>query len=184
MLRRLEQRGALRLNAPVARGRVSRDRERTRMLDELGVVPGVADCQPEGPLTVRPITPEERDGFRLHLQRFHYLGFERSVGESIGYAALMGDELVALLDWGSAVPRCAARDRFIGWDRATRDAKLPLLVANRRFLVLPWVRLKCLASRVLAANLRRLNRDWQAVYAHPVLLAETFVDTTRQRAFS
>jgi hypothetical protein len=179
MLRRLEERGALRLAPPVSRGRVSRSRERTRLLDELGVIPGVAECQPEGPLIVRPITREERDGFRLHLQRFHYLGFERSVGESMGYAALMGDELVALLDWGSAVPRCGARDRFIGWARATRDAQLPLLVANRRFLVLPWVRLKCLASRVLAANLRRLNRDWQAVYAHPVFLAETFVDSTR-----
>jgi hypothetical protein len=181
MLRRLEQRGVLRLSPPTQRRRVSATRERVRILDELGVVPGDVSCQPEGPLTVRPITREERDGFRLHLQRFHYLGFERSVGESMGYAALMGDELVALLDWGSAVPRCASRDRFIGWSRSTRDAQLLLLVANRRFLVLPWVRIKCLASRVLAANLRRLNRDWQAVYGHPVLLAETFVDTTRYR---
>jgi hypothetical protein len=151
------------------------------MLDELGVVPGMEECQPEGPLTVRPITLDERDGFRLHLQRYHYLGFQRSVGESMGYAALVGDELVAVLDWGSAVPRCAARDCFIGWDRATRDAQLPLVVANRRFLVLPWVRQKNLASQVLAANLRRLGRDWQAAYAHPVLLAETFVDKRRHR---
>jgi hypothetical protein len=181
MLRHLEQRGVLRLPPPTQRRRVSPERERVRILDELGVVGGDVNCQPEGPLTVRPITREERDGFRLHLQRFHYLGFERSVGESMGYAALMGDELVALLDWGSAVPRCASRDCFIGWDRASRDAQLPLLVANRRFLVLPWVRLKCLASQVLAANLRRLNRDWQAVYGHSVLLAETFVDTSRHR---
>lgn len=181
MLRRLEQRGVLRLAPPTQRRSLSPGRERVRILDELGVVAGDVSCPPQGPLTVRPIIPEERDGFRMHLQRFHYLGFERSVGESMGYAALVGDELVALLDWGAAVPRCAARDGFIGWNRATRDAQLPLLVANRRFLVLPWIHIKCLASQVLAANLRRLDRDWQALYGHPVLLAETFVDTTRHR---
>lgn len=184
MLRRLEQRGLLRLASPARRrpgGQRHEENERLRMLDELGVIPGMADCQPEGPLTVRPIALEERDGFRLHLQRYHYLGFTRSVGESMSYAALVGDELVALLDWGSAVPRCAARDRFIGWNRTTRDSQLPLVVANRRFLILPWVRIKCLASQVLGANVRRLADDWQAAYSHPVLLGETFVDTTRFR---
>jgi predicted transposase YbfD/YdcC len=38
-----------------------------------------------------------------------------------------------------------------------------------------------LASRVLGANLRRLSRDWEAVYGHHVVLAETFVDTSRFR---
>jgi hypothetical protein len=34
---------------------------------------------------------------------------------------------------------------------------------------------------VLGANLRRLARDWQHAYAHPVLLAETFIDPARFR---
>jgi hypothetical protein len=82
---------------------------------------GMVECQPEGALTVRPIAAAERDGFRLHLRRFHYLGFERSVGESLGYAAFIGEELVALLDWGAAVLHCDPRDRHIGWDRAARE---------------------------------------------------------------
>jgi hypothetical protein len=182
MLRKLEARGLLRL--PEARqrrpgGGHHEDAERLRLLDALGVVPGMVECQPEGPFTLRPIAPEERDGFRLHLQKYHYLGFKRSVGESMGYAAFVGQELVALLDWGAAVLRCLPRDEHVGWDDAARERNLPLVVGNRRFLVLPWIRIQHLASRILGANLRRLSSDWQAAYGHPVLLAETFVDLSR-----
>ena len=182
MLRKLEARGLLQL--PEARqrrpgGGRHAATERHRLLDALGVVPGMVECQPEGPFTLRPIAPEERDGFRLHLQRYHYLGFKRSVGESMGYAAFVGQELVALLDWGAAVLRCLPRDEYVGWDDRVRERNLPLVVGNRRFLVLPWIRIPHLASRILGANLRRLSRDWQAAYGHPVLLAETFVDLSR-----
>ena len=182
MLRRLEQRGLLRLPGVRQRrpgGGRHEDAERLRLLDTLGPVPGMIECQPSGPFTLRPIAPEERDGFRLHLQRYHYLGFKRSVGESMGYAAFVGQELVALLDWGAAVLRCLPRDEFIGWGAATHERNLPLVVGNRRFLVLPWIRIPHLASRILGANLRRLSSDWQAAYGHPVLLAETFVDLSR-----
>jgi hypothetical protein len=141
----------------------------------------MVECQPSGPLCVRPIEPEERDGFWLHMDRYHYLGFTKPVGESICYAALLGNELVALLVWGAAVLHNGPRDLHIGWDSATKTRRLPWVVNNRRFLVLPWIRQPHLASRILGANLRRLSRDWQATYGHPALLAETFVDTARFR---
>jgi Druantia protein DruA len=179
MFRRLEERGLLKLPKAPRRPPGS-DREhadRQALLEALGPVPGMVECQPEGPVTVRPIAPEERDGFRLHLRRFHYLGFERSVGESLGYAGFVGDELVALLDWGAAALHCEPRDRYIGWGRVARERNLEKVVGNRRFLVLPWVRRYCLASQVLGANVRRLADDWQTRYGHRVLLAETFIDT-------
>lgn len=184
MLRHLERRGLLRLPAPAQPrpgGARSSKTERLRLLDGLGTIPGMVECQPEGPLTVRPIAPEERDGFRLHLQRYHYLGFQRSVGESMGYAALLGEELVALLDWGAAVLHCGPRDQHIGWKRTAREHNIGWVLDNRRFLILPWIRIPHLASRILGANLRRLNRDWKTAYGHSVLLAETFVDTGRFR---
>ncbi len=184
-LRRIEKAGFLRLARPPPSERVKGprqvDADHAEFLRALGTVPGMVECQPEGPLTVRPIAAEERAGFRLHLQRYHYLGFERSVGESLGYAALVGAELVALLDWGAAVLHNGPRDRWLGWDAATRARNLPRVANNRRFLILPWIRQPHLASRVLGANLRRLSRDWEAAYGHPVLLAETFVDQSRFR---
>jgi len=53
------------------------------------------------------------------------------------------------------------------------------VVNNQRFLILPWVRIKNLASKVLSLNLKRLSRDYQAIYGHPVVLAETFIDPRR-----
>jgi len=184
MLRRLEERGLLRIHKPPRRisGAACHEHtDRRAFLEALGTVPGMVECQPSGPLTVRPIAPEERDGFRLHLQRYHYLGFERSVGESMGYAALVGNELVALLDWGAAVLHCRPRDSYIGWSRSARERNLGLVVDNRRFLILPWIRVPHLASRILGINLRRLSRDWETTYGHPALLAETFVDVARFR---
>ncbi len=38
-----------------------------------------------------------------------------------------------------------------------------------------------LASRLLALNLKRLSGDWELYHGHPLLLAETFVDSARFR---
>ena len=115
------------------------------------------------------------------MERFHYLGDAALVGESLRYVAELDGELVALLSWGAASLRIRPRDRYLGWNEATRKANLDLVVNNSRFLILPWGRRPHLASRVLAANLRRLSRDWEQVYGHRVVLAETFVDTSRFR---
>jgi hypothetical protein len=132
-------------------------------------------------LVVRPVLAGERRAWREHMARYHYLSFGRLVGESIRYVAVLGGQVVALLAWAGAALKCGARDRFIGWDEATKAAKLGLVVNNVRFLVLPWVQQKNLASCILAANLRRLSSDWQEAYGHPVYLAETFVDARRFR---
>jgi hypothetical protein len=72
--------------------------------------------------------------------------------------------------------RLAPRDRWIGWDESQRRAGLSRLVANSRFLLLPQVQVKHLASHVLGTSLRRLPADWQSRYGVQLLLAETFVD--------
>jgi len=132
-------------------------------------------------LVVRPIRADEVLGWRAHMERFHYLGDVALVGESLRYVAYLDGGLVALLSWGAASLRNGPRDRYVGWDDATKEAKLGLVVNNTRFLVLPWARRPHLASRVLGANLRRLSRDWEEVYGHRVVLAESFVDTSRFR---
>jgi hypothetical protein len=132
-------------------------------------------------LCVRPISADERLGWRAHMERYHYLGDAAVVGESLRYVALLDGQLVALLAWGSASLHNGPRDRYLGWDAAAKSSNLHRVVNNVRFLILPWIRQRHLASRVLGANLRRLSRDWQASYGHPVVLAETFVDCSRFR---
>jgi hypothetical protein len=86
---------------------------------------------------------------------------------------------VALLGWCSAAFKSSHRDKWIGWSKAQQLRRLRYIANNSRFLILPGIRIKNLASRTLALNLRRLSSDWIAAYDHPILLAETFIDHTR-----
>jgi hypothetical protein len=132
-------------------------------------------------LCVRPLAAEERLGWRLYMERYHYLGWRPIVGEHLLYVATLGGEMVALLGWASAAFRAPLREAYIGWDETTKRQRLHFVANNIRFLIPPWVRVRHLASKVLAMNLRRLSTDWQQVWNHPLYLAETFVDTTRYR---
>lgn len=130
-------------------------------------------------LVVRPITLEERRRWQQGMAQFHYLGFENTVGEAVRYVATIGSQWVALLAWAAAALKSRHRDAWIGWNQALKWRRLHLLANNVRFLILPGVQMKNLASKVLALNLRRLSEDWQKRYGHPILLAETFIDASR-----
>lgn len=186
LLLRLEERGLVSLPSAKAPPK-KRDRKWLAHLPlppDLIALTGLELRDPEadlGQLCVRPIADEERLGWRVYMERFHYLGDRPIVGEHLLYAALMGSELVALLGWASAALRAPLREMYVGWDEATKRRRLHLVANNIRFLVLPWIRVRHLASKILAMNLRRLSADWQKVWKHPVYLAETFVDTGRFR---
>jgi hypothetical protein len=134
-----------------------------------------------GTLVVRPIARAERPLWKACLAHYHYLGYAPGAGEQLGYLAAVEGQLVGCLAWGAAAYRNGPRDTYLGWDLVTKRARLHLVAQNTRFLLLPWVRVPHLASKVLAANCRRLRADWQARYGHDLLLAETFVDPARFR---
>lgn len=188
LLVRLERMGIIDLPAARrAQGRPRREAIETAALDlnceNVGGEPKPAvQNDASMVLVVRPIRAEERLVWRAHMERFHYLGDADLVGESLRYVALVDGELAGLLSWAAAALCNAARDHSVGWDPQSRRANLHLVVNNSRFLLLPWTRrLRHLASRVLAANLRRLSRDWEQAYGHRVVLAESFVDRSRFR---
>ncbi|NOR22850.1 MAG: DUF4338 domain-containing protein, partial [Desulforhopalus sp.] len=47
---------------------------------------------------------------------------------------------------------------------------------NTRFLILPKIRVPHLASHILGRIMRRIQRDWESKYAHPIHMVETFVE--------
>jgi hypothetical protein len=114
------------------------------------------------------------------LAHYHYRGFNGAVGENVHYLAKdrQGRE-VAVMVFGAAAWKVAARDQFIGWSVAQRQARLGGIAHQQRFLILPWVRVPHLASPLLALATRRLPADWQARYGHRVWLVETFVEVGR-----
>jgi hypothetical protein len=105
--------------------------------------------------------------------------FPHTGGRTLRYVATIDDRWVALLGWQAAALHSRARDEWIGWPLSLLRQRLHLIANNGRFLLLPGESFPNLASRILALNLRRLSADWQAVYGHPIVLAETFVEAPR-----
>lgn len=125
---------------------------------------------------VRPILPEEKNRWDELMKAHHYLGFYNLIGEGIRYVAVYRGYWLALLGWASAALCCGPRDKWIGWSSKFREQRLFLVANNVRFLILPSVRIHNLASKVLSINVKRLSKDWQERFNHPIVLAETFVD--------
>lgn len=114
------------------------------------------------------------------LSFYHYLGYRSAVGENMKYLILDRHERpLGCMLFGSSAWTVGDRDRFLGWNAATRKQHLHLTTSNTRFLILPWVRVPHLASHILGLISRRISYDWQSRYGHPVYLLETFVDQTR-----
>lgn len=71
------------------------------------------------------------------------------------------------------------RDNHLGWSIEARERNRHLLAYNSRFLILPWIQVKFLASHLLSRCARQISSDWQTLYNHPIYWLETFVDTER-----
>lgn len=114
-----------------------------------------------------------------YVDRYHYLRYQPLTGAQLRYFAFSENRPVALLGFAAAAWKVQARDSFIGWTPQQRKALLHLVVNNSRFLILPWVRCRNLASRLLASAARRLPDDWQQRYGYRPVLLETFVESPR-----
>ena len=85
---------------------------------------------------VRPVSCAETARFGQLLAARHWLG-ARLFGSVVRHVAVLDGAWVALLGYGSAVLRCAARDDVIGWSGPDRLDRLPMLAGQQRFCVLP-----------------------------------------------
>jgi hypothetical protein len=116
-----------------------------------------------------------------YIDRYHYLGYQPLPGAQLRYFARTGDQVIALFGFGAGAWKTAPRDRFIGWTAEQRQRRLRLVVNNARFLILPWVHCRNLASTLLGMVTRALADDWQQRYNYRPVLLETFVETARFR---
>ena len=127
LLGRLQRQGWIRLPAPRRIRREPGPKAAWPRHESLGLgpTPGWESLVvPGAPLVVRPIVAEELAGWRAYMQRFHYMGDGTLIGESLRYAAIVDGELVALLSWSTAALHSAPRDRYVGWDTATKAKNL------------------------------------------------------------
>ncbi len=135
-----------------------------------------------GPLTLRPVAGTAVSRlWNEYVARYHYLGYTPMSGAQMRYNVYAGERLVALLSFGASAWKLAGRERFIGWQQPQRLKNLQLVVNNARFLILPWIQSKGLASKILSKIARQLPDDWHRRYGYRPVLFETFVETARHR---
>ena len=126
------------------------------------------------------VTGRERSAlFREYVHRYHYLGYTPLPGAQLRYLALSNGQILALFGFGAAAWKTLPRDSFIGWNHDQRQKRLHLIVNNARFLILPWVNSKNLASKLLAMVAKRIPDDWSRLYSYKPVLLETFVESHR-----
>lgn len=113
------------------------------------------------------------------IARYHYLGHYTLPGAQVRYLVYARGHLVSAIGFGAAAWHIAARDAFIGWTDSQRRSHLHLILNNARFIIMPWVRVKNLASKILGLCARQLPEDFQSRYGWTPVLLESFVEQNR-----
>ena len=181
LLKRLERAGILTLPAKRARNR--RPRKPVALTPRTAPQPRIEDrLRDLLPLRLQLATPEQTGLWNEFVQRHHYLGYKQPLGPHLRYFLLdrHGRRLGCLL-FSQATRSLLCRDAWVGWQQGAYKKHLDLVVAQPRFLLFPWVRVRFLASKTLALAARQLPADWQRRYARRPVLLETFVDPQRFR---
>jgi len=181
LLERLASAGLLHL--PSLRRRGGRGPRRvdvsTPCLDPVSVECTVSECEPLELALVEGKT--ESHLWREQIERDHYLGCRVPFGANLRYWVRNRHRELACLLWTSPAWKIHARDAWVGWSDEQRQRNLQSIVNNGRFLILPWVRVPGLASKILGLSARQMPQEWEKRFGHRPLLWETLVDAARFR---
>jgi hypothetical protein len=133
------------------------------------------------PLTLCRVTRKaQRELWYEYVDRYHYLGYQIPFGGQVRYfIESRQGTLLGCLQFSSPAWKMAARDRWIGWSEEQRQHNLQKVINNSRFLILPWVKVKNLASSILALAVRTVPADWQNSYGYRPVVMETLVEKGR-----
>ena len=157
------------------------ERGRWRIQNRLESSPSPVDTRPArawGAIDLRPVAKGfESEIWNDFIERYHYLGYNVLPGAQIRYIAWVGDKPLACLGFSAAAWKTAPRDKWIGWSPEVQKKNLQLIVNNSRYLILPWIQSRNLASMLLGMAARRIEADWLARYHYAPVLLETFVDS-------
>jgi hypothetical protein len=138
-----------------------------------------APVQALGALCLAPVQRTDSALWNEYIDRYHYLGYKPLPGAQLRYFATAGERVVGLFGFGAAAWKTSPRDMWIGWSREQRRRNLGGVVNNARFLILPWIRVPGLASKLLSMVSRVLAQDWAGRYGYRPVLLESFVEAER-----
>ncbi|MYG81630.1 MAG: IS4 family transposase [Gemmatimonadetes bacterium] len=129
-----------------------------------------------GALSLELVTaPEDRRRWEAMIESWHPEGWRRPPGGQVRYwVRSEHDGVLGGIGFTAAGIQLGPRDGVIGWSADARVANIAKVVCNHRFLLLPGVRVKGLASRVLRLAAGRIADDWAAAYGERPVLVQSF----------
>ena len=184
MLNALDSGGIVKLPPPIDSKRRNEARRNTSNAAEIeadenaekGPANNVTEC---GRVELAlPLTVAESKQWAQYVRQYHSLGCARQFGSQLRYFIRSQGQDLGCLQFSASAWALAPRDKWIGWTAEQKKARLHLIVNNSRFLILPWVHVKNLASRALAGAAHTIQSDWLEAYCYEPVLLETFVDTS------
>jgi len=179
-LLKLHRAGHIELPQPAQRIAPAAERKPQIEIEEISPIAcSLSEFGPVEMVKVRGGTKASRIWNTL-MARDHYLGCGPLCGAQMRY--LIRSEChgwVGGLAFNSASWSLAAREHWLGWDRAARLKHLNQVVCNSRFLIDPQVKVPNLASHILSLASKNLVRDWYERYNIEPVLLETFVEQGR-----
>lgn len=161
---------------------------------DVSKIRGKYSTLPDFKINTTPITGELKDFSPIHLEiaragmelklwrryihDYHMLGDKRVFGSRLAYFIKSDETILGCLQFSASSWALSSRDKWIGWKVEDRKQRLHLIVNNSRFLILPWVNVKNLASKALSLAIKQIQEDWLREYCYAPVLLESFVDTS------
>jgi len=174
LLGKLEAWGRVRLPSK----RASRQpKQRVRITERSAARPAIrASVEEVGGLRLEAVAGTESRLFKEYLHRYHPLGYRQPFGYWMRYFIRSDGGTLGCLLFSGAAKSLGVRDRWIGWTEVQRLQRLAWVVNLCRHLILPWVQVRNLSSRLLGLVGRQIAGDWEKRWGYRPVLLETFVD--------
>lgn len=113
------------------------------------------------------------------VEKYHYLGHKVIVGRALKYLIVSENVILGAIAYSSPAWSLGARNQILQKMGFTHDDIMNKVVNNSRFLILPTVKAKNLASKILSLSTAKIVTDWTLYYSITPLVAETFVQPSR-----
>lgn len=174
-LERLEARGHIKL-PPLRPTKAGRNEQAgiTERTDPGELVQGRIDQW--GNISINKVSRAQVKVWNEYVGRYHYLGYKTPFGLHQRYFIVSGQRILGCMLYAPAAWALECRDKWIGWTYKQKERNLYRVISQSRFLILPWIQIKNLATHALSLSIKQIGEDWHERFGYKPVLLETFVD--------
>ncbi|MBI4762650.1 MAG: Druantia anti-phage system protein DruA [Chloroflexota bacterium] len=179
VLIQLEKRGVIKLPEPKVTRKTKKENNAPIPKLEKYIIPNEVTQIPNLIDFVLAKSNKEEQIWNYLVEQYHYLGHKVTVGRTLKYLIVSENIILGAIAYSSPAWNLSPRNQILQKLGFTREDILNKVINNSRFLILPTVKVKNLASKILSLSTEKVVSDWAWYYSITPLIAETFVQPSR-----